>query len=297
MATTIAARARESVAGSGLSQRRLAQAIGIDETKLSKSLSGRRKFTAEELLGLATATGVTVRWLLGDESTVSAVPTGLRSVSPVTESDESSPRRLIVETAWDLFARHGYDAVRIADIAEAAGVSSAAVHYHFAGKSELFDATLEFSVKLAFDRQVAWLDEIVSPRRRLERLLELQSPIGPRARAEWSIWIQTWSRLALEDPGESAYPAGYDRWSRTVRATIVDGQDLGVFRLGDPGLITDELTSVLDGLGIKVVTGIMDVPTFRDRLDAYLHRAVFAADGPSTSEPTTAHPSTDEESS
>ncbi|MCM1012261.1 TetR family transcriptional regulator [Brevibacterium sp. XM4083] len=275
MATSIAARARETVAGSGLSQRRLAQAIGIDETKLSKSLSGRRKFTAEELLGLATATGVTVRWLLGDESTVSAVPAGLRTASALDEADQASPRRLIVETAWDLFARHGYDAVRIADIAEAAGVSSAAVHYHFAGKSELFDATLEFSVKLAFDRQVAWLDEIVSPRRRLERLLELQSPIGPDARREWSIWIQTWSRLAVEDPAESAYPAGYDRWSRTVRATLEDGQASGVFRPGDATEMTDELTSVVDGLGIKVVTGLMDVPTFRHRLDRYLRRAII----------------------
>ncbi len=163
MVATIAARARESVAESGLSQRHLARVIGIDETKLSKSLSGRRRFTAEELLGLATATGVTVRWSLGDESTVSAVPTGPRDAAPAAAVDPDSPRRLIVETAWDLFARRGYDAVRIADIAEAAGVSSAAVHYHFDGKSELFDATLEFSVKLAFDRQVAWLDEIVSP--------------------------------------------------------------------------------------------------------------------------------------
>ncbi|MFC9443481.1 helix-turn-helix domain-containing protein, partial [Brevibacterium sp. NPDC056947] len=95
MATSIAARARETVAGSGLSQRSLARAIGIDETKLSKSLSGRRKFTAEELLGLATATGVTVRWLLGDESTVSAVPAGLRTASALDEADQSSPRRLI----------------------------------------------------------------------------------------------------------------------------------------------------------------------------------------------------------
>ncbi|MEL7581792.1 TetR family transcriptional regulator [Brevibacterium casei] len=284
MAATIAARARESVAESGLSQRHLARVIGIDETKLSKSLSGRRRFTAEELLGLATATGVTVRWLLGDESTVSAVPTGLRDAAPAAAVDPDSPRRLIVENAWDLFARRGYDAVRIADIAEAAGVSSAAVHYHFDGKSELFDATLEFSVKLAFDRQVAWLDEIVSPRRRLERLLELQSPIGPRARSEWSIWIQTWSRLAVEDPDESAYPAGYDRWSRTVRATIEDGQARGVFRPGDSGPMTDELTSVLDGLGIKVVTGIMDVPTFRDRLEDYVQRAIIA---PGTTDPST----------
>lgn len=272
-----AQRARESLRTSGLSQRDVAASIGIDETKLSKSLSGRRRFGADELLGLATATGVTVRWLLGDESEVSVTPVRLQPGSgqrPIDPAD-SGPRRLIVETAWDLFARHGYDTVRIADIAETAGISSSSIHYYFDGKSELFDATLDYSVKLAFDRQTAWLDEIRSPRRRLERLLELQSPIGRTSRSEWSIWLQTWSRLALEDPRTSDYPAHYDRWSQTVASTIEAGQNDEVFRLGDPGAMAEELTSVLDGLGVKVLTGIMDVTTFRRRLSSYLKRTIF----------------------
>ncbi|GAA1844381.1 TetR family transcriptional regulator C-terminal domain-containing protein [Brevibacterium marinum] len=272
-----AQRARQALRGSGLSQRQVAANIGIDETKLSKSLSGRRRFAAEELLGLATATGATVRWLLGDESEVSVTPANLRPESRqrAGASLDSSPRRLIVETAWDLFARHGYDTVRIADIAEAAGVSSASIHYHFDGKSELFDATLDYSVKLAFDRQIAWLDAVRSPRSRLQRLLELQSPIGRTTRSEWSIWLQTWSRLALEDPHASDYPANYDRWSQTVRSTIEAGQAEGAFRRGDSGAMADELTSLLDGLGVKVLTGIMDAATFRRRLSNYLKRAIF----------------------
>lgn len=270
-------RAKESLRSSGLSQRQVAASIGIDETKLSKSLSGRRKFGAAELLGLATATGVTVRWLLGDESQVSVTPQRLQPGSeyPAQAPADSSPRRLIVETAWDLFARHGYDTVRIADIAEVAGVSSAGIHYYFAGKSELFDATIDYSVKLAFDRQIAWLNEIRSPRRRLERLLELQSPIGRTARSEWSIWLQTWSRLAIEDVHTSDYPATYDRWSQTVRSTIEAGQAAGAFRPGDSAAMTDELTSLLDGLGVKVLTKIMDATTFRRRLSSYLKRTIF----------------------
>ena len=55
-----AQRAKEALRASELSQRHVAASIGIDETKLSKSLSGRRRFGTAELLGLATATGVTV---------------------------------------------------------------------------------------------------------------------------------------------------------------------------------------------------------------------------------------------
>lgn len=271
-----AQRAKEALRASELSQRHVAASIGIDETKLSKSLSGRRRFGTAELLGLATATGVTVRWLLGDESQVSATPLRFQTGSDQapTPPPGSSPRRLIVETAWDLFARHGYDTVRIVDIAEAAGVSNASIHYYFNGKSDLFDAALDYSVKLAFDRQVAWLGEIPSPHRRLERLLELQSPIGRTARSEWSIWLQTWARLGLEDPYSSDYPAHYERWSQTVRSTIEAGQSEGLFRHGDSTAMTDELTSLIDGLGVKVLTGIMDPATFRRRLSSYLNRAI-----------------------
>lgn len=271
-----AQRAKEALRASELSQRHVAASIGIDETKLSKSLSGRRRFGTAELLGLATATGVTVRWLLGDESQVSATPLRFQTGSDQapTPPPGSSPRRLIVETAWDLFARHGYDTVRIVDIAEAAGVSNASIHYYFNGKSDLFDAALDYSVKLAFDRQVAWLGEIPSPHRRLERLLELQSPIGRTARSEWSIWLQTWARLGLEDPYSSDYPAHYERWSQTVRSTIEAGQSEGLFRHGDSTAMTDELTSLIDGLGVKVLTGIMDPATFRRRLSSYLKRAI-----------------------
>lgn len=276
VAGVTAQRAKEALRSSELSQRNVAASIGIDETKLSKSLSGRRRFGTEELLALATATGVTVRWLLGDESQVSVTPLRFQpGVHPsLGAAPDSSPRRLIVETAWDLFARHGYETVRIADIADAAGISNASVHYYFDGKTDLFDATLDYSVKLAFDRQIAWLDEISNSHSRLERLLELQSPIGRTSRSEWSIWLQTWARLGLEDTYASDYPAHYGRWSQTVRSTIEAGQAEGVFRPGDSEAMADELTSLLDGLGVKVLTGIMDVATFRRRLSSYLKRAI-----------------------
>ena len=269
-----AARAREAIGWSGLSQRRVAEAIGIDETKLSKALAGRRRFTAEELLGLATATGVTVRWILGDESQVSALPPN-SSTDAAAAPEEATPRRTIAEAAWTLFGRHGFDAVRIADIAEATGVSTPSIHYYFANKAELFDAALDYSVKLAFDRQIAWLADIDDPSLRLDGLLALQSPLDRhrtrrvvdrlRPGRVWLSKTQHW-----ED-----YPLSYERWSRTVQTTLEDGQRTGCFRPGDARAMADELTSLLDGLGIKVLTGVMDAETFTLRLRSYLDRSIM----------------------
>ncbi|WP_167195931.1 TetR family transcriptional regulator C-terminal domain-containing protein [Brevibacterium pigmentatum] len=266
-------RVREAIRRSGLKQRKIAAAIGIDETKLSKALSGRRRFTADELLGVATATGVTVRWLLGDESQVSAPPPNTATVPGGDE--DANPKRSIAEAAWTLFGRHGFDDVRIADIAAVSGVSAPSIHYYFANKSDLFDAALDYSVKLAFDRQIAWLDDIADPAQRLERLLKLQSPLGRTERGEWSIWLQAWARMALEGSTLTNYPPSYERWSRTVQSTIEDGQRTGCFRAGDPRAMADELTSLLDGLGIKVLTGVMDTDALSLRLRSYLDRAIL----------------------
>ena len=284
-------RVREAIRRSGLKQRKVAEAIGIDETKLSKALSGRRRFTADELLGVATVTGVTVRWLLGDESQVSAAPPNSANVADTDE--DATPKRSIAEAAWTLFGRHGFDSVRIADIAAASGVSAPSIHYYFANKSELFDAALDYSVKLAFDRQIAWLDDIADPAQRLERLLKLQSPLGRTERGEWSIWLQTWARMALEGSTLSNYPRSYERWSRTVQTTIEDGQRTGCFQSGEPRAMADELTSLLDGLGIKVLTGVMDAETLSLRLRSYLDRAIMQPSPTATTTENTTETSTD----
>ena len=287
-------RVREAIRRSGLKQRKVAEAIGIDETKLSKALSGRRRFTADELLGVATVTGVTVRWLLGDESQVSAAPPNSANVADTDE--DATPKRSIAEAAWTLFGRHGFDSVRIADIAAASGVSAPSIHYYFANKSELFDAALDYSVKLAFDRQIAWLDDIADPAQRLERLLKLQSPLGRTERGEWSIWLQTWTRMALDGSTLTNYPRSYERWSRTVQTTIEDGQRTGCFQAGDPRAMADELTSLLDGLGIKVLTGVMDAETLSLRLRSYLDRVIMqpaAAAATTTTAPSTTERTTE----
>lgn len=48
-----------------------------------------------------------------------------------------SQRGVIIEAALACFARNGYDATRIRDIAEAAGVSEGALYRHFASKEDL----------------------------------------------------------------------------------------------------------------------------------------------------------------
>ena len=67
-----------------------------------------------------------------------------RAAKNTTRSDaaDSSKERL-VKAATELFAHRGFDGVTIRDLAEAANVNVAAVHYHFGGKNELYGAVIE----------------------------------------------------------------------------------------------------------------------------------------------------------
>ncbi|GAA4922700.1 TetR family transcriptional regulator C-terminal domain-containing protein [Actinomycetospora succinea] len=261
-------RVRRAVDAAGRTRREVAAAIGIDETKLSKSLAGRRRFTAEELAAVAELADVELTWLLRGEGDAPVTAATDLIEDPRPEPDDA--RKRILDAAWTLIATRGYHRVRIADVAEAAGTSSAAVHYHFDDRDALLDQALRHNVELAHDRQATTLAAISDPRERLLRLLELQMPEGPVLEPEWSIWMQVWSE-AVVDPGRrDLYARGQDRWFRTVLMTLEAGAETGVFRSGDQTLRARQLTALVDGLGVGVMTGASTPADMRAALHDFI---------------------------
>ncbi|MFD1210581.1 TetR family transcriptional regulator C-terminal domain-containing protein [Arthrobacter sp. GCM10027362] len=266
-----------------MAQREVAHHMGLDETKLSKALNGTRRFHPEELTNLADITGVTVNWLLSgsDEAHGPSVPPPAK-ILPTRHSENNEhaqKRRAIIEAAWWLLARRGYSAVRIADIAYACNMSTAAVHYYFPTKREIFAETLRYSIKLAFDRQIAELHSITDPVRRLKRLIEIQLPAGERGSAEFSIWLQTWADVAVNPSGRENHAQGYRRWYKTVEDAIVQGQEAGVVVDVPSDQLAMELTSLIDGLGIKVLTGILPSDQMFSHIESFIDRNIVLPQG------------------
>lgn len=241
------------------SQRAFAERIGLDDTKLSKSLTGTRRLTPAELTRIAEVGNVTVNWLInGDDQaeTVAAAPQrSARADSEPTDPRESGRRQQILEAAWRLIAVRGYHSVRVADVARACGTSAATIHYYFPGRDDLLTESLKYSVKQAFDRQVAELHAIEDARERLLRLVELQLPTPGFLQQEWSIWLQVWNESALRPELQVLHSDSYTRWHDTIARTIREGQEQGVFTGTDAEELTVTLTALIDGLGIQVLTG------------------------------------------
>ncbi|QVQ53490.1 TetR family transcriptional regulator C-terminal domain-containing protein [Spiractinospora alimapuensis] len=260
-------RVRDIIQRSDELQRVFATRIGMEPSKLSKSLTGTRRFSADELVSIAEAGGVTVNWLVNGDDTATTVTATPRPSAEVTSTPvgiaddtgalrEHNRRQQIIDAAWTLIAERGYHAVRVADIAKECGTSAATVHYHFPTLRDLLLEALRHSVRLAFDRQVAGLHTIVDPRERLYQLIELQLPHPGRLRLEWSIWLQVWTAAALDPTMRDLHADSYWRWHETIARTLREGQDTGVFGAFDPEQMTKRITALVDGMGIQVLAGM-----------------------------------------
>lgn len=74
-------RVRQLIDHSGLSQAEFAAKAGLDASKMSKSLSGVRRFTSLDLARVAEVGGVTVDWLLGSDSPAPSLAARISGIS------------------------------------------------------------------------------------------------------------------------------------------------------------------------------------------------------------------------
>lgn len=249
--------ARAAIAATGLRQREVAEYLGIDASKLSKSLSGVRRFTATELSRLSSLTGVPVHRLAA--RTTAHQPEGskddARKAGKTTvQQARSTRRRTIVNAAWPLFAAHGYQPVTVADIAAAAGMSPSAVHYYFPTKNEIFLATLDACSRQGVTRRAAAYT-IADPVERLCALFEIQLDGTPESYREWATWAQFWSSSPAFADAHAATEIAYARWREELLPLVQDGIAAGVFRAADPDVMVTALTALIDGLGIRMLEG------------------------------------------
>jgi len=59
------------------------------------------------------------------------------------ESGKNDVRELIIQAAWNVFARFGFKKAAVDDIAEAAGKAKSSVYHYFKSKEEIFEIIVE----------------------------------------------------------------------------------------------------------------------------------------------------------
>ncbi|MEV5610605.1 TetR/AcrR family transcriptional regulator [Streptomyces sp. NPDC052225] len=266
-----AARVREVITAAGVSQREFARRIVMDPSKLSRSLSGTRRFTAAELARIADEGRVDAGWLLGSKPREDA--------APVAEPVEGGRPLQIVRATVRLIAEHGFHAVRVADIARACATSTAAIHYHFPGRADLLEAAVRWCMDEDTARRAALLADADDAAAELRQLIELQTPRTAQQRVQWAVWLDLWAEAARSTTVGRLHAEYYRQWRETVADVVRRGVAQGVFRAEvDPGAAALALTALIDGLATQVLaSGAGDgADAMHAALIAYVRSTILA---------------------
>jgi AcrR family transcriptional regulator len=164
-------------------------------------------------------------------------------------------RGRIVQFAASHIAQHGLEGAKIRDIAHDAEVSTALIHYHFATKTALLDATLAY----AWDRAEALRikSEIAgrstSAAQRLADLIAISLPSRPERREGWLLWMELWLQAARDSGNRQIMDKLYDRISADFTALIKEGIALGEFTCADVEDTVSMIIALIDGYGIQAM--------------------------------------------
>ena len=160
-------------------------------------------------------------------------------------------REEILSATIDLLDRIGLAATRVADVADALGISPSLVFYHFGTK----DALVADAFAHAVERDLARLDEAsgagVDPVDRMRRVLRLYGPTG--AATGWRLWIDAWA-LAQREPRIRAVLRRMDRrWCAALREVVDEGVEQGAFICPDATGTVTRVSALLDGLSVAAL--------------------------------------------
>jgi AcrR family transcriptional regulator len=183
----------------------------------------------------------------------------------MTGSSQAAGRERILEQARHLFARHGYHGVSVRDIAQASGLSNAALYYHFGSKEGLYFEVLRSHVATVASRlQEAAAGEAIC-RQRLSRVAHAYARIILESRGV----VQTLLRdLAQFDEEEirQAIPEAVRRIPSVIAEILEQGIADGEIRAIDTYRVGELMLGMINSLVARRLYTVVEA-TLEEDLD------------------------------
>lgn len=166
--------------------------------------------------------------------------------------DRDSKRLKIVEAATYVFARKGYEATAMDDVAAAAGVSKGSLYDYFKNKEDLFYAVFEWFERAAMQAAAAQLKPGLTARERLAAFAEASVGAVADLVELYPVTLEVWAAAAKTGSRPrfaQAMQGLYAEYRREVDAMIRAGQDSGEIRREiDAPSVAAVLVGAVDGL-------------------------------------------------
>jgi AcrR family transcriptional regulator len=191
--------------------------------------------------------------------------------------DQTQRRRELVSAASSLVTRKGLSAVRLRDVADAAGLTSGAVLYYYDNLDDLFTAAYDRAIDRFCRQRERAIAGIADPAQRLAAAVRMAIPSGPDDH-EIRLLYEL-EPVAFRDQACAALMSAYIERQAAMYTTILEvGAATDVFSLAhDARTIARNLISLEDGQGLYVLMGRDDPADVERRILDYL-AAVIGVD-------------------
>jgi AcrR family transcriptional regulator len=185
---------------------------------------------------------------MGQDATVTTLPS--------THTDRVVA---ILEAACRVVVRDGAHGLRMARVAEEAGVSKALVHYYFSTRQELLRSAFGFSesrLDAIVDEELAGL---ATPVARLERALLVSIDTGSPFSEQRALWNEVWSSLRSDDDLRPLVERWYRTWLDRMVRLVEEGQADGSIPASvDARAAGARLAATADGVDSMLYLGLVD---------------------------------------
>jgi TetR/AcrR family fatty acid metabolism transcriptional regulator len=172
-----------------------------------------------------------------------------------TSTDKRGDKRdRILRAAVKVFAKSGFHAARVSEVAKAAGVADGTIYLYFKSKDELLISLFEDRVERLLTYMKEELPKLEGAPARLRRVIELQLGLldGERDLAEVVTVILRQSSKLMKEYAAPKFTAYLDAIARVVS----EGQRAGDFREDvSPGLVARATFGALDGVALTWALG------------------------------------------
>ena len=190
-------------------------------------------------------------------------------------------RTHLLDAAEEIFGSRGFALATLKEIAELAGFAVGSVYLFFPGKEELFRQVWLRRGGEFMPGMTAALDpEGADPLQRLHRLVDFQVGFFRDHPAFARLYLR-FSGTADAAHGVTVDPSVQLRFDEAMRMQaelIAEGQQAGVFREGDPAVLSRMFSGLVHGYQSLDPAVMSDDPTAGERLPtATLHEIVEAA--------------------
>lgn len=192
------------------------------------------------------------------------------SVQPTTERVDA-----ILRAACRVVVARGAHDLRIATVAEEAGVSRTLVHYYFTTRQELLRAAFAYAEDSRVEALETELAALPTGAARAERAL--LRTIVPALEETPALWNEVWSSLRDDAELRPLVQERYRAWAERIVRLLEEGrQDGSVAQSVDAQEAGWRLAATADGLDSVLYLGLVDRARARQLLAACVERELSA---------------------